>query len=47
MNTTDIKKFAKYDIILNTVFYRNMTILAAFIGAGLSLLGFLIRVAMY
>lgn len=47
MNTTDIKKFAKYDIILNKVFYRNMTILAAFIGAGLSLLGFLIRVAMY
>lgn len=34
-------------MVMNKVFYRNMAILVSFIGAGVGLLGFLARVAMY
>ncbi len=47
MNTTRFINFAKYDLTTNRVFYRNMTIMALGIGAGISALAFLFRLLIF
>lgn len=47
MNTSNIKNFAKYDLTINKVFYRNMIIMSLCIAVGISALGFMGRYMLY
>lgn len=47
MNTKRMLKFGRYDLTINKVFYRNMALMSAGIGVGISLLGFFGRWLVY